>query len=615
VRLLALALVLLGAAPTLAGERPDFTVGREKFPRADAIILRHEQHFRVDEHGAVVRRERRWVKLLSRRAIREFADPRIDWQEGMDEVVVHAARTHLADGTVLPVPEYGYCLAAPNDVAGWPTWASWRQRIISFSGIEPGVVLELDHEVRSAPGAHPWLSADIRFDADHPVLAREVTVSVPKGTRVRFRARGAPIAVSEDELGDTMMFTWAAVDLPASRGEAQSLSWRERCPSLAFTTCPDAATWVGEIAQLGPQPGGPRDALAAFAAAAVGEETDVEKRIEKVVARLRGTWSAVDSPKTWRGHLTRSPAGAFDSGHGSPIEAASVLAACLGTLGLETAVLPAVDPRIWERDVPVDQGFAAAVVRVALGDRVVYVHPREGLLRNPGPWGGHLVLDLDEEGRVVPTAIERRGDGLVSALDLTGRVEIAGDGKLTGRLELRLTGLFFDPAGLRDAGAQKRLVEGLVRRLIPAADVAEHAVLALSDEELRVSAKLAPKALERLGEGIVLPLGDGPCFLPDVPLPLARSERHTAVRTRGALRERIDLSVVLPGETVPVILPARLAAIDGEWGHAEQTLTMSGRTVRLRRDVELDRDTIPADAFLELRRAVHALRSRILMVE
>ncbi len=183
-------LVLILTATTFA--QPDLSVGAKEYPDADAIILSWTQHFTLEDDGTIRRREHKWIKILDARAIRGFADPRIDFCEGEDEVIVHKAVTHLPDGKVMPVPDYSYNIAAPRDVAGWPQWSAWRQKIVSFSGLQPGAVIEFDWEVVTKAGVLPHLTAELRLDADHPVLRHEVVVVVPSGTPVKVWAERCP---------------------------------------------------------------------------------------------------------------------------------------------------------------------------------------------------------------------------------------------------------------------------------------------------------------------------------------------------------------------------------------------------------------------------------------
>ena len=69
-----------------------------QFPDSDAVLLRREQHWTLEADGAVRRRDVKVLRIKNSRPIRKVADPRIDFVEGEDEVIIHQARTTLASG-------------------------------------------------------------------------------------------------------------------------------------------------------------------------------------------------------------------------------------------------------------------------------------------------------------------------------------------------------------------------------------------------------------------------------------------------------------------------------------------------------------------------------------
>lgn len=107
----------------------------------------------------------------------------------------------------------------------------------------------------------------------------------------------------------------------------------------------------------------------------------------------------------------------------------------------------------------------------------------------------------------------------------------------------------------------------------------------------------------------MLRFGDGPAFLADVPMPLARSYRQTDVRLAGRFRENVDLTIELPDEWKPSIVPAEVAAVKGDWGTVAQTVDVDGKTIRLRRNVAVLTKTLTPGDFDQLRRAVNDLRT------
>ncbi|UCG15811.1 MAG: DUF3857 domain-containing protein [Phycisphaerales bacterium] len=600
------------AAPAPQGaEAPGPAVEIAQFPEADAVILRWEQDWVLEQDGTVRRREHKWTKLLNRRPIRRLADPRIDHCVGEDELTIHTARTILPDGTTLPVPDYAINLAGPDDVAGWPAYIDWVQTVVSFPGIEAGAVLELDYEIVTKPGVLPWLEADLTLDDDDPVVERVVSVTVPENT-LRFdclTGTSPPVESSNDGVTTSV---WTFTNSPGVPAEPQSPSWRERCNWLRFTTCPGAEKWVAMILTRVEQAARPDDAIRTFAEAVVEDEVDPAQRVRKIAKTLQDSFNFVDSLMTRRSLTCRPAADVFRSNYGGLLESAALCAAAVRALGVDASVRVAVDggPWAWNEKAPTASVLAGVIVVVETPGGPVHIHPQHGVFTSPGSWGKHWLLSLTDTGGLRSTYVEARGETKPSELHVTGKVTIGAEGQADGDLRIRLTGAFYDPAKLETSGGQERLMQRLAERILTGFDVKSHSIATLSDETLRATAAVASnKPLKKVGARHLLRFGDGPAFLVDFPMPLDRSYRRTDVRLAGRLRQEIDLTVELPeGWTAPIV-PASLPTVEGDWGTIGQTVQVEGASVRIRQSIAVSQDVISPEAFAGLRRAVNALRA------
>ena len=601
-----------GAAPTPEGaEAPGPAVETAQFPEADAVILRWEQDWVLEQDGTVRHREHKWTKLVNRRPIRRLADPRIDHCVGEDELTIHTARTILPDGTTLPVPDYAINLAGPDDVAGWPAYVDWVQTVVSFPGIEAGVVLELDYEIVTKPGVLPWLEADLKLDDDDPIVERVVSVTVPENT-LRFDCPADTDPPVQSSNGGVTTSVWTFTNRPGVPAEPQSPSWRERCGWLRFTTCPGAETWVETILTRVEQAARPDDAIRTFAEAVAENEVDPAQRVRKIAKKLQDSFNFVDSPMTRRSLTCRPAADVFRCNYGGLLDSAALCAAAMRALGVDVSVHAAVDgdPWAWNEKVPTASVLAGVVVVAQTPAGPVHIHPQHGVFPNPGSWGRHWLLSLTEAGGLRSTYVEARGEKKPSELHVTGKVTIGAEGQADGELRIRLTGAFYDPAKLETSGSQEKLVQRLAGRILTGFDVKSHSIATLSDETLRATAAVASKKpLKKVGARHLLRLGDGPAFLADFPMPLDRSYRQTDVRLAGRLRQEIDLTVELPdGWTAPIV-PASLPSVEGDWGTVGQTVQVEGSAVRVRQSITVSQDLISHEAFAGLRQALNALRA------
>lgn len=593
---------------------PEMSLGAKDYPDTDAVILRREQSWTVGQDGSLRRRDHQWVKLLNSRAIGAFADPRIDYCVGQDEMTIHTARTILPDGKALPVEDYAFNKAGPDDVSGWAQYAGWVQTVICFPGIEDGCVLELDYEIVSKPGTYAWAEADLRLNEDYPAVRRVVSVTVPEGGAVFQQIDGLQPAPAPEKVaaeGGATTFRWTFEKLAAAPGEPQSLPWQKRCGRLRFTTCPGADTWVSAMIKAVDDAAQPNEAVKKFAEAAVEKEPDGYERIRKVAKKLADSFNFVGSWKTLHPLLCRDAGEVLRANYGNPLESAALLAAALKSLGMKASVELAVDAIAWDAKTPTESAFAGVTVLVDSPDGAVRVHPQFGIIRSPGSWGRHVVIGLDASGKAQPTYLEVRGEKAGSQVEIGGKITIGADGKATGDLRIRLAGAFYDPAGLETTAQQEALIKGLVGRVLGDCEVTSCSTSALSDEALKATAKVASKGeLKAIGKSRMLRLGDGAALLNEFPLPLGRSYRKTDVYVGGRPAEEVDLTIELPKDWAAEILPTAVARAAGSWGSAERTVDVNGTTIRVRRSVTVAADPIPAKDFTTAREAVNSLRSK-----
>lgn len=594
----------------------DLSIGADQFPHDDAIILRWEQGWTLDRDGTVHRRDHKWLKFLNSRPIRRVADPRIDFANGQDELIIHTARTHLPNGTILPVPDYSFNYAGPDDVAGWPEYADWRQMVICFGGIEDNAVIELDYEVVTPSGVLPWIEGDLRLHDNYPTVDRVVSVTVPEGTPVRHkvdRVKPSGVRYTESTANGSVTHRWVFANLGGSPGEVQAKPWQQRTGRFQFSTCPSPAEWTSAMLERVDRAGQPSDTIKKFAESAVQEEADVIQRVKKIAEKVHDSFNIVSSAKTMRSLQCRNASDVLRTNYGNPLESAALLLSALRSMEMNASPAVGVDATWWDESSglpPTEPAFGGVALRVDLPSGPVWVHPEHGMFQNPGSWGRHWVLGVDDAGKLESTYVYARGEDKPSELQMIGKIAIDKDGKATGELRIRATGAFLDPAKLETADAQKKRVTDFVGRLLSDFDVPGHSVVTLSEDMFRATASVASKdALKELNELRLLKLGDGPTFLPDIPLPLGRSYRRTDVQLRGRFHERIDLTIELPKKWQPSIVPAAMAPVHGSWGTLEQSVEVCDKTIRFRRNVSVRTDSITPEDFDSLRQAINELKA------
>jgi hypothetical protein len=611
---------------------PDLSIRAQQYPDANAIILRWEQHWTVERDGTLRRRDHQWVKLLNRRPIRRYADRTIDYRKGEDQVVIHTAQTHLPDGTIQPVPDYGYNLAAAGAVAGWPEFADWEQRIVSFSGVQPGATLELDYEVITQAGVLPCASADVRLNDVDPVHERIVSVTVPADAPFHAAVSGVDTEVGATrEQAGSRTHTWNFGPFPAARAEPLAPPWQQSQPRLIFSTAASPATWTQPWLLAVLTASDPDDAIAKFARSATESAVGPRASAEALLATFGKRFNYVGAQHAWRSRRCRPASAVFAANYGNPLESAAVCLAALRALGIDATPAVAVNADAWATDTPTDDAYAGVVLLASIDDgladtgKQLVIHPEKGIVANPGPWGRHMLLTLDphpdpdvhRDRDLQQTYVASRGEEGVSRLHVAGRVTLEADGGASGRVTVQLSGAFHDPQALADADIQKKRVNAVAGRIVDGFRLTDHVIEQLSEDAFVASANLsAEDGLPLIQSHRLLRLGAGPALLEMVPLPLTGGTRENDVLLPGALLETLELRIELPNGWSVHAMPQPLVQVAGPWGSIEQQVIAEGPMVRIVRSVNLPQGQITPQSYKALCDAInrlHAEAHRVLL--
>jgi len=603
----------------------DLAIGSAQYPDANAVIVRWEQHWTLDKDGTLRYRDHQWVKLLNRRPIGRYADRTIDYRDGEDKVIVHVSQAHLADGTVIPVPEYGQNEGAAPSVAGWPAFAKWQQRIVSFSGIEPGTTLELDYEVVTQSGVLPCLSAEVRLNDADPVHERLIVVTVPADTVLRASLDGIQGATEAVRAGSPQTHdgitthTWRFGPVAGVRSEALAPAWQETSPWLRFSTAESPRAWVESWLEAVRSAATIDDKLAEFAKKTADTAVGQRNRIEAVVSALKKRFNFVSAYEARRSRQCRPAGEVFASNYGNDLESAALCLVALRSLEINALPAVVVSDHTWSPNVPIDAALAGVVIRAATDEGDLFIHPREGILSNPGDWGKSIVLMSDDKNGLQQTVIQERGNqadtsspalASASVVDLKGQVKIADDGTISGAIDIRLTGAHYDPAHIQTSTSQKNLIKAIASRVLDGVSIDEFSVTQLSNDVFSAHVLIESKEpLPQLQSHRLMQLGAGPAILETASLPLTWSRRESSVDLPAAMSETLELRVELPKGWCASGLPRNLEPVTAAWGSVQQSVRETDNSVHLSRTVQLTTRRIAANEYAALRDALNLLRA------
>lgn len=578
----------------------------------DATFELREEHWTLNADGSRSYREHWRVRIMNNRPIGRFGDPRITHRAQVDKVIVHAARAILPGGESLAVPEYAFNYAATDAVSGWPEYANWQDLIVSFSGIAPGVVLELDYEIQSPPGRNPWLDGAVTMRDQYPARERAVRVTVPKGQKLTGRVgwQGVQARTSDGPGDGQQTLEWTAADPVGDVDEPLSPPAGERLGQIIFSTSPGIETWVGELSRRVDFSSTPDESLAALARKIVGNERDPAEQARKITDKLRESFNFVESPLALREWTCRAASEVMRTNYGNVLEAGAALNAMLRALGHSPRLALAINANDWKPEGDVAPTAAMLDGVLVTLDGATWWHPKVGEVVPGGPWGHRWVLSAGESS-FATDYLKSRGEDDLSALVVTGNLTFAADGKIAGDVRVRAEGAYLGAETFRTADAQKAWASSVIGSCVMSGvNVTGVSVTSLTPGSVQLTATVATaEAMAKRGDRYVVALGTGPHVATVAAAGWERSERWNPVRFATRYREEVNLSLDLGKSLQAAVLPPSVSERTGAWGRTRQEVTVDGATVRVRRDVEVREPELPPRRFAELRNALNELRA------
>ena len=582
----------------------------------DVVHELWEQHWTLATDGSIVYHEKHHIRLNSDRVFRAFGNPRITYNTETDEVEVLQARTRLPSGEYVELPDYSTVEVSPDAAAGWPAFANIRQITMVMSGIEPGCVLELEHRVTTKPGTRPYLTADLRIDDRYPVRSRTVSVSLPPGVELSPVFSGLPeeryTYAFEQSSDGYSRHRWEFVELPGQPVEPQDPPWRAAGVRLAFSTAPDAKTWVRQELEGIAAAADESELLSRLAKQWAGEQTTAGDKLAAIQQELAGSFNFVNFDAGWQPAHPRKASDVIAGNYGLPREAAAVLLALARAAGVAVEPALLVADEVWN-DAAAQRAMVAAYVVVcddaAGGDGLEIWHPRHGRVFRDRRWAGHTLLTCQsDELRRVPLPAWLDPDE--SRVVVVGSVEVDKEGKLAGKLSVQTSGLFVSPSDLETSDEQKRRARQIIGHVLPGVKLKALDVRTLAPGRFDFEARIeSGKALPRVDECYELKLPEDSPALADVPLPVTYSRRQRPARLLGPFDEQIELKITWPAEWHCDARPAGIDRAEGAWGLIEQTVRPMERGLVLRRQTRVNRRELTPAEVLALRGPVNQLRA------
>jgi hypothetical protein len=215
----------------------------EQYPQAGALILVQQRNVRYAEDLSAEADELLVVKLMQDRGKDEYGDIKRRYDSETDSIVVVKAVTHLADGSILEVDPKAINDITPSFLANASMYSNIMQKVVSFSGIAPGVTIELRlKHFSKAPeeGEEAFIWGTDLFQGMEPIMHKELALVVPSDIPVTYEVQNESIEFEMTEAGGLVTYRWYEDNSPQIIPEPFMPSLVKVAPRLVYTS---ATSW------------------------------------------------------------------------------------------------------------------------------------------------------------------------------------------------------------------------------------------------------------------------------------------------------------------------------------------------------------------------------------
>jgi len=475
---------LVDGAPSEAGR-----------PGEDALILFEGVWVDVRDGLAEVRVQR-LTKLYTEWSVEHLGDPRIAWDEGRQELTVHASRTYLPDGRTVDTPteeEQGYSgtnEVTPNALALATDHLDIREMVVTRVGLVRESVILLDYTVKDlAPSPVPFHMLH-HPQGEFPILAAAVSAG-PGITAETVNPAGRLYDLPEAELRSGRSF-WYLTDLPARPHDSRA-RLGDQIPWIALSAAKDWQEAVEKFDGAVRAAAAPGEALRTAMmkrekeAPGLGGRATIESYLEMAAERTETVryrcWNFLAAP--------RKAEQVLRSSYATPAERAALLLACCRARGWKTELI--LPPR-WatlSTSAPALEALGDPLLRTVDDDGAAWwIDPMAGRVSALPPAGGGAPVFVSDGSSVRRETLPAAGDFL--------RADVYWDlAEGTARAEVEMSGPL---AAALDPRKPNALVDGWIAGWAEGAERTDLVVHESGEDRIRFSATIAaspPEADDR----------------------------------------------------------------------------------------------------------------------
>lgn len=430
---------------------------KKPYPGADAVYLNLTRTFVLNKDGSMTSTVDKRQKLLTHRAFQSmYGETRINYNPKFQKILISKSYTENTLNEKIETPSNGYNEILPGFSNNLKAFSHLREMVVTHTGLEKGVIINCEYELKTEAGNIPWMMGDELLQADCPIEKLIIQVKVPSGKSLYFKLLNNIAAPKIDRGIEFDSYTWQFRDLPQRNRENLSSACNDK-PRLLFSTMTDqqsAVRWLTDQEAFKLPVG---DEIKKQVEQKISGVTSPMLKALKIQEIVVNELNTTPIPAPLLAYRIRTPMQVWQSNSGTSIEKSCLLSALLKAVGFDAEVCLVIPECYKEEKIPF----------LLVSEPVVKITtPAEGLVLlsaerfNAGNFdlcsNDQVIIPLGPENKLLN--ITNTGDNV----DVKGVFVLSPEGRLNGEINGSFSNRYNPYCELlRTGGSTSALIPGL----------------------------------------------------------------------------------------------------------------------------------------------------------
>ncbi|MBC8525994.1 MAG: DUF3857 domain-containing transglutaminase family protein [Candidatus Cloacimonetes bacterium] len=230
---------------------PNLSEAKE-YPNASGVVLLDSTTITLDKDMKVDKERFLRIKILEKRGRDVFGDIKERYDKNSQDFQVITAQTILPSGRTVKADKDAISDVSAPEVGFATQYTNVLMKVVSFSALEPDVIIEYHYKVSSKEATKHPLFGEVLFQGTEPIKKKVFTIVFPLSEESKFHQEfiGGDIEPIIKHLSDDMVsYKFIQQDIPKIETEPNMPPIPEIAPKLLFTfydSWEEFGKWYGE---------------------------------------------------------------------------------------------------------------------------------------------------------------------------------------------------------------------------------------------------------------------------------------------------------------------------------------------------------------------------------